>query len=161
MKSILERTINQNYWNAVFMAVFLGIVIVLICILAKTKGLPNSIGVFDFLILVFAAFRIIRLFVYDKITKWFRDLFLNVGSDGKTLVKPSRGPRLTMYELLDCPWCLGIWAGTVAVLSYYLFPWSWIILLILAVSGLASFIQIIANALGWIAERAKLDVQKP
>jgi len=160
MAQIVEKTTNQNIWNFVFTAVFSGIVTLLVYILAKTKGLPHSIDVFDFLIIVFAAFRIIRLFVYDKVIKWFRDLFLNVAFDGKTLEKPSRGPRRTMYEILDCPWCLGVWAGTVAVLSYFLFPWSWVILLILAVSGLASFIQIIANALGWTAERAKQEAQK-
>lgn len=155
----IEKTTNQNYWNFAYTVVFLAAVIALVCILANTKGLPRSINIFDFFILVFATFRIIRLFVYDKITKWFRDLFLNVAPDGKTLIKPLRGPRLTMYELLDCPWCLGVWAGTVAVLSYYLFSWSWIILLIFAVSGVASFIQITANALGWSAEHTKLQTQ--
>lgn len=159
MTQSIEKTTNQNYWNFAFSAVFLGAVIVLVYILTKTKGLPRSINIFDFFIIVFATFRIIRLFVYDKITKWFRDLFLDVAPDGKTLEKPPRGPRLTMYELLDCPWCLGVWAGTVSGLSYYLFSWSWVILLIFAVSGLASFIQITATAIGWTAERAKLDIQ--
>lgn len=159
MTQSTERTTNQNYWNFAYTMVFLGVVVVLVYILAKTKGLPQSIDIFDFFILVFATFRIIRLFVYDKITKWFRDLFLNVAPDGKTLVKPLRGPRLTMYELLDCPWCLGIWAGTTAVFAYFLFSWSWVVLLALAVSGVASFIQITANAIGWNAEHAKFEAQ--
>ena len=94
-----------------------------------------------------AVFRIIRLFVYDRITKWFRDMFVGFES----------GPGKTINDLLGCPWCIGVWASVVVVFFYYLSSISWIVILMLAVASVASFLQILANLIGWKAENLKLD----
>jgi hypothetical protein len=41
----------------------------------KYGAFPQGVDVFDALLMAFAAFRITRLVVYDKITRWFRELF--------------------------------------------------------------------------------------
>ena len=41
------------------------------------------------------------------------------------------------------------------VFFYYLSPISWIVILMFAVGGVATFIQLMANAVGWKAENLK------
>ena len=160
MAQPIEKTTNQNIWNFVYTVLFVGIVLFLGYLLEQTKGIPQSINIFDFLIIILATLRLTRLFVYDKIGKWIRDMFWDVASDGKTLVKPKKGPRLTIADLLDCPWCVGVWTALFTVFLYYFYSYSWVVLLVLAVAGASSLLQIIANALGWTAERAKQEAQR-
>jgi hypothetical protein len=111
--------------------------------------LPTTIPVFDLVLVVLATFRLVRLFVYDKIMRWLKDL----------LGGAERGPLKTAFDLLDCPWCFGVWAGTFVVFFYFLIPSiAWPVILVLAVAGVASFIQLAANMIGWTAESQKRRV---
>lgn len=141
---------DQDRWNFIFSVLFL----IFVGVLARTLGVlegrvPTSIPLFDFFLIVLATFRLIRLFVYDKITQFFRDWFIDA----------ERGPRKTIYGLLTCPWCLGIWAAMVITFFYFLSPVAWLFILVLAVSGLASLVQLFANGIGWRAENLKMDAQ--
>ena len=157
------RVTDQYFWNIVFSIFFLTLVVLGIIILdtEATKSL-EEVTVMDMVLISLATFRLIRLFVYDKITAFFREQFYDVEVVRKQvrLVKPERGPKRTILDLLLCPWCLGVWAGAVVTFFYFLTPLSHFPVLFLALAGVASFIQILINMIGWKAEQLKGEVEK-
>ena len=99
--------------------------------------------------------------------KFFRDWFLDepdlASGSGDVLFlreKPSDGPRRTMAALLSCPWCTGAWLAFAVTFFYFLTPYAWFFILALAVGGVASFIQVLANMVGWRAEHLKQQANK-
>lgn len=128
-------------------------------------GFLISVPPFDAIIMAFATFRITRLMVYDKITRWFRELFAQrhtYEEGGVTYVeiRPyTSGLRHTIYDLLQCPWCIGIWSALIVVFFYFTFVWAWSVIFFLALAGAGSLLQVLANGVGWRAEALKLDAQ--
>lgn len=115
----------------------------------------------DYTLMVLASFRLVRLFVYDKITAFLREQFYDVteGRHGPTLVKPEFGPRRTLADLLSCPWCFGIWASATVSFFYLLTPHAFYPVMLLAIGAVGSLIQVLANMIGWKAEQLKQDVE--
>lgn len=157
---------DQGLWNFLFSIIFAAFVAGGIYFLTQLERLPNSISLFDFILVSLASFRVTRLFVYDKITQFVRDWFITKevrdGENGELVVlrlQHVSGPLRTMSELLACPWCFGMWAAFVVLFFYTLSPLAWFPILILAVSGVGSFIQLAANMIGWKAERLKEKAQ--
>lgn len=156
------RITDQYFWNIVFSALFLSFLVSGTIILETnaTASLHN-LTLSEFAILSLATFRLTRLFVYDKITAFFREQFYNarVTKTGTILEKPVTGARRTLADLLSCPWCFGVWAGTMVVFFYELTPYAWYPILILAISGVGSTLQIFVNMIGWKAEQLKNEVE--
>jgi hypothetical protein len=156
------RITDQYFWNFVFSLFFLAFLFMGTVILDgeayKTYG---SLTTFDLTLMVLATFRLTRLFVYDKITAFFREQFLDVveGKEGTVLVKPAKGPRRTLADLLSCPWCFGMWAAGTVAFFYLLTPYAFFVTLMLAIGALGSLLQILANLIGWKAEQLKNEVE--
>ncbi len=154
---------DQNKWSVVFSFLYLVIFLIGVMLLKKVNGdLPTSIPLFDLVIITLAAFRLTRLFVYDHIMQFFRDFFLDKeeykDERGATQVRrfpPITGPRRTINDLLSCPWCFGMWAGLLIPFFYFLSPYAWFVILVFAISGVATLFQITANLIGWNAEYKK------
>ena len=166
MNPIRRHKEDQNLWNFIFSVFFVVVLVAALWqIFGTHKDFPRSIPIFDALLMALASFRITRLVVYDKITRWFRELFADTREfeeDGVVYVevRPSgSGFRHTIHDLLGCPWCIGFWSSLVICFCYFVFSWAWFVVLFLAVAGAGSFIQIVANAIGWKAESLKLDAQ--
>lgn len=123
---------EQHFWNFAYSVLFVIIVVLAMLYLDSRGKLPNRINVFNFILLSLATFRLIRLFVYDSITNFIRDHFK----------KYSLGPGKTIANLLGCPWCTGVWMAFLVTFFYFATPYSWYPILLLAVAGVASFIQI-------------------
>ena len=75
------------------------------------------------------------------------------------LEKPKSGPRRTLADLLSCPWCFGIWAAATVVFFYELTPYAYYPILMLAIAGAGTFLQLAANMVGWKAEQLKHDTE--
>ena len=143
---------GQNFWNFIFSLFFIVVLVFALWLMKAVRGgYLSSVPPFDALLMALASFRITRLVVYDKITRWFRDLF---NTHDKS------GIRYTIHDLLSCPWCIGFWSALVIVLAYFIFPWAWSVIFFLAVAGAGSLIQLYANQLGWHAENTKIDVKE-
>jgi len=157
------RITNQYIWDVVFIIFFLGILALYMYVLQIYGYRPlYSLTLPDVILITLATFRMIRLFVYDKITAFFREQFWDVNDVGNgeiVFTKPLRGPRRTLAELLSCPWCFGIWAAAMTTFFYLLTPYTFYIVLFLAISAIATFLQICANVVGWKAEQLKKDVE--
>ncbi len=155
---------DQGFWNFIF-TLFFGVVFFgLGYILYKIDLLPVSVSLFDAILIALATFRATRLFVYDKITQFVRDWFLDkeIGQteEGEYVIvreKPAHGPRRTIAELLACPWCFGIWAGLFICFFYFLTPFAWFPIFVLAISAVGTLFQLLANMVGWRAERLKQE----
>ena len=111
----------------------------------------------DFALMTLATWRLTRLFVYDAITKFFREQFWDVVKVGKgyALEKPKVGPRRTIADLLACPWCFGVWAAAVVIFFYLITPYAVYPVMLLALSAVATFLQLLSNLVGNQAEATK------
>jgi hypothetical protein len=95
------------------------------------------ITITQFIILALANFRLTRLVVYDRIFQGARaPFFTEVEEDGDIYLVP----KGKIGELLSCHWCAGFWCSVLVMISYWLHGLN-IVILIFAVSGLASLIQ--------------------
>lgn len=141
---------SQDIWNFIFSVFF---VLVLAAAVWEMKELRGgylvSVPPFDAFMMAFAAMRITRLIVYDKIARWFRDLFAY-----------DNGFCTTVRDLLMCPWCIGVWSSLVIVFCYFVYPWAWSVIFFLALAGMSSLLQVIANAVGWRAETLKIEAKE-
>lgn len=156
------RITEQYFWQVIFSLFFLGLVFLGMVILdTESRIALDELTLYDFVLISLASWRLVRLFVYDAITKFFREQFADVVKSpaGYTLEKPQAGPRRTVYELLHCPWCFGVWAAATVTFFYLLTPLSLYPILFLAVAAVASFLQMMANLVGWHAEKAKREVE--
>ena len=158
---------DQNIWNFVFSVFFIAVLAAAIWAIREINGsFPTSIPIFDFILLSLAAFRTTRLIVYDKIARWFRELFADTREFSENgimfvEVKPyGVGIRHTVHDLLQCPWCIGVWSALVVVFFYFVYPWAWFVILFLAVAGVSSLFQVTANLIGWRAESLKLEAKE-
>lgn len=129
---------EQYFWNFIFSIFFVFLVFLSVYYLRSVGRLPYRIPVFDFIFLALATYRLIRLFVYDSVTNFIRDHFR----------KYSSGPGKTIWYLLDCPWCTGVWMALVVAFFYFATPLAWFPILILAIAGTATFIQITILKIG-------------
>ncbi len=157
------RITDQYFWNFVFSLFFLAFLFMGTIILdGEAYKAYGSLTAFDLALMVLATFRLTRLFVYDKITAFFREQFLDVveGREGMALVKPEKGPRRTLADLFSCPWCIGMWAAGTVTFFYLLTPYAFFVILMLAIGALGTLLQLVANMIGWKAEQLKMDVER-
>ncbi len=155
---------EQSWWNFLFTLLYMALLAGGAWLLWAAGRMPVGITFFDAALITLASFRLTRLFVYDKVTGFFRDWFLDIGvgtgESGELVLvreRPVRGPRRTLTELVGCPWCLGLWLTTVVVFAFYATPYAWLPILVFALAGVVSLLQLLANFLGWRAESAKQE----
>ena len=158
---------DQNVWNFIFSLFFIVVLAAAAWFIREQNGFyPFYISIFDGLLLSLAAFRITRLMVYDKIARWFRELFAQKryyeenGVEYVEVTPYGKGFRHTVHDLLQCPWCIGVWSALVVTFCYFVFPWAWFVILFLAVAGLGSLFQVSANLIGWKAENLKRTTER-
>lgn len=157
------RITDQYFWNFVFVLFFLAFVVMGMIILnTESRISPEGLTFFDITLITLATFRVIRLVVYDAITKFFREQFWDVKETkmGLMLEKPVAGPRRTLADLMSCPWCIGIWAAATITFFYLWTPYSFFPVLFLAVSAVATTLQLLANMIGWQSEKLKQESER-
>lgn len=135
-----------DWWNIFFILFFIAIVYVAYELVTYSGVRPTSVSVWDAFLMTLATFRLTRLVVYDSITSWVRVFF----EDGQPYTFSG-----TVKTLINCPWCTGLWFAAVVAAAYFVAPFTWFFIFILALGGAASTLQIAANALGWTAEYKK------
>ena len=138
---------------------FFLVLVIMAAIILQTEARLNvaELSFTDFALMTLATWRLTRLFVYDAITKFFREQFWDVVKVGKgyALEKPKVGPRRTIADLLACPWCFGVWAAAVVIFFYLITPYAVYPVMLLALSAVATFLQLLSNLVGNQAEATK------
>ena len=162
----MEEQIKR--WNIVAIGIFVILTLLAIRCLDVRDIQLQYLSLGDFMILALAIMRVIRLIAYDNITLFLREAFLDVktvryAEEGEEFIErvPSENSlKRTISKLLNCPWCLGVWVALFVLYFALVYPSLWIIFVLLALSGVASLIQIAANLMGWNAEYRKLATEK-
>jgi hypothetical protein len=152
------RLTDQYVWSVVFSIFFLLLVVMGSIILATEARIPwPELTLVDYALMTLATWRLTRLFVYDTITRFLREQFMNLKKVGRgyRLEAPTRGPRRVLHELFSCPWCTSVWLALVVVFLYQITAYAYLLIVLLALSAVAAFLQIIANWVGHNAEYAK------
>lgn len=156
------RITDQYFWNVIFLGFFICLVF-LATIVLEGEAIKSyeALTLVDFTLITLATWRCIRLVVYDKIFAFFREQFYDATEyKGKiVLVKPEGGPRRTLADLVNCPWCIGVWMAAMVSFFYLLTPYAFFPVLFLALSAVASFLQILSNMIGWRAEQLKNETE--
>lgn len=151
------RVSDQYFWNFVFFVFFL-ILVVMGAIILQTESriALAELSVVDYVLITLATWRLVQLFVYDAVTKFFREQFWDVVKVGRgyRLEKPKTGPRRTIADLLSCPWSFGLGTGAVVVFFYLLTPYALFPVILLSLSAGATFLQLLSNMVG---QKAELD----
>lgn len=127
-----DKSVSQHMWHFFSMLIFIFLFSSILYYLNVQNRLVKDIPLFDFFLLVLATFRMIRLFTYDIVMDFARDYFKKFDS----------GPGKTIWQLLDCPWCSGVWVALIIFALYFFHPVFWYFILVLALAGAASFVQI-------------------
>ncbi|KND47509.1 MAG: hypothetical protein AB199_03705 [Parcubacteria bacterium C7867-004] len=137
-------------WDIIFSVTFSVLIGLGLWWLYATGRFEHDAPVLDLVLMSLAIWRLIRLVTYDHVTDILRDSFAasGEGTIGSTL-----------KSLIECPWCSGLWASAIVVFAYYATPFSWPVILILALAAVGSFLQIFANLVGWYAEGEKHEVK--
>jgi len=143
---------RNAFWNVLFGVFFAALVLIGTDWLLREGLLARHISVGDFVLMALAIFRLIRLASYDVITQFIRTAV--AGKDPGTFVG-------TFAQLINCPWCTGLWFSFFVVFFYFASAIAWPIILILALAGIATFFQVLSNLVGWHAEGKKRQVLGP
>ncbi len=99
----------------------------------------ESISIVEWLVLALAVFRLVRLFLFDEITRPVRSYFLHE-TDEEVYINGS-GWRYVIGYLLTCHWCAGIWCGSMVALIYLLVPWTFSLWLGLSLATVSSLLH--------------------
>lgn len=159
-----EYKLNQwvKIWNILASVFFVFFSLFLYGLFLTLRPADFGVNMYDLFILALANFRLIRLFIYDNMTLFIREFFMDLEVKyGKyNFVKSKNSFKLTMYKLMTCPWCFGVWSAFVSAFFYFTFPAFKFVFIILAISAVASFLMLLTNLIGWYAEGKKKEVER-
>jgi len=156
------RVTDQYFWNFVFSAFFLLLVIMGAIILETESRIPlTELSIIDYVLITLASWRLTRLFVYDTITRFVREQFLDIKKVGRgyQLEKPKVGPRRTLADLFSCPWCFAMFASATVTFFYLMTAYAIFPVVLLAIAAVATFLQLLANLIGHRAEQLKQETE--
>ena len=149
--SLHDPNEQQKSWN------FLATVFYVVCLAGLGYGLKSvgiskeDFSVGDIALMAIATYRLTRILVFDKIFKLFRD-FLK-----------SREKLHVFYvirEIITCPWCAGVWVALIVTALFYMVPFGDIFIILLTISGIASFLVVSINFIGLSTEEKQHKVKE-
>lgn len=147
----MKQTNTEKIWNVVSMFVYVLLLIALGTLL-NARGIGvDSISVFELLLICIATYRMTRLMVYDRIFKLFRDISRSFENSGF---------GASVKTILTCPWCAGVWISLFNVAIFFLVPFGHLFIYIMAIAGVATFLQLGVNIMGMFADEKQMDVRE-
>jgi len=133
-----------NFWSAF---AFFGLV-VLVGYLLEKKGINiEEITLKESIVIILASYRMTRILVFEKIFKYFRDVLKK--REDLYLIG-------TLYSIITCPWCAGVWVTMTIIVFYYLVPYGNLLAYVLALAGIASIVILYSNMIHMRTERKQM-----
>lgn len=137
-----------NFWSAF---VFFGAV-VLVGYFLKREGIDiRDLTMKEAVLVILASYRMTRILVFEKIFKYFRDAMKK---------RENLYVIGTVYSMITCPWCAGVWVTLTIIVFYFLIPFGDLLVYVLALAGLASMVILVSNLLHMYTERRQRIHQK-
>jgi hypothetical protein len=142
---------TEKIWNLLSMVVFI-LLLIAAGILFKERGIEiTEISLLDLFLICVASYRLMRLIVYDRLFKLFRDMIRSFSGTGL-------GDSLV--SIVTCPWCVGVWIALLNVVIFYIVPFGGLFIYVMSIAGIATFFQIGVNIVGMAAEEKQMDVKE-
>jgi len=137
---------EQHFWSALALLIYVMAFLTCAWIIAR-YGSPDfgSLRFFDLAVLGLASFRLVHLLTFDKIFDMVRAAFMD--REGGRLKNAEYGWRRLVCEFMQCIWCTGMWSGLIATTVYCLGTWGRFVVLVLAIAGVGSLLQVVSKAL--------------
>ena len=137
---------NQNYWHLAFVFVYL----ILITIFALGfGGRLGEFAVLELVVLALATWRVTQLLISDEIFFFIREAAYDISYDKKKdrtyYRRPENGIRRAFYDLLNCSWCVGLWAVLLTMVVYLVVPVGNVFIYVFAIAAIASLLQMIGE----------------
>lgn len=137
---------EHRFWNALALLFFVGLSAIAFWAIFSFADIDvDRLGFLDLALVGLATFRLIHLITYDRILDFARVAVMD--RDGSRLKAAERGWRRVVCELMQCLWCTGMWSAVVVVTAYSLGAGGRLAILILAVAGLGSLLQVVSKAI--------------
>jgi hypothetical protein len=147
---------SRNIWFLVLLGTFGTITLLAIIFLRDFDSVRDLLNPMWFALVVLASHRLGRIMALDEVTQPFRTFFVDVKEvQGRQaeVAKPE-GFRGAVGALLSSPDSIGFWIAGIFVYLYILWPSGMrMIIIVLAVSGLAEILNALVQCLGRIAKR--------
>jgi hypothetical protein len=99
----------------------------------------------EWLVMTLATFRLVRLVLFDEITSRWRSYFLEMEDEQVFII--GNGWRYAVGYLLTCHWCAGIWCGAFVIGATWLWPWTFLLWIMLSLAGASSLLHV------WVVEK--------
>lgn len=150
-----DRYQGEHTWN-IGASVFFLFLTALFFFFARNFNIDYylyRLTVLDLTVIGMATFRLTRLFTLDKIFAFAREWFLDLDETTGIRVKPAKGIRRVAAELIECPWCTGLWSGLVCVTLYMSGPYLRFLVWMLGVAGIGMVFYTMANMFTRIAAK--------
>ena len=144
IQSIVMNERKHNAWN--FSSVFIFFILLVgTGFLFRLKEIDiEEITLKESIVITLAIYRLTRIIVFEQIFKFFRnslkrhkDLYL-IG---------------TIYSIVTCPWCTGVWVSLIILIFYYIIPFGDLMTYVLALAGVASILILYSNLTHMWAEK--------
>lgn len=141
-----NRYKNDHAWNLGASVFFLFLTALFFVFIRNFGGdyYLYRLGFLDLVIIGMASFRLTRLFTLDKIFSFARAWFFDTNEHGG-MVKPGTGIRRIAAELIECPWCTGLWSGLLSITMYLSGPYLRFLVWLLAVAGVGAIFYVLSN----------------
>jgi hypothetical protein len=136
---------DQYFWNFIFLTFWLFLVVMATIILETEARLTwAELSLLDGVLIVLGSWRLVRLLSSDSTTKFFREQFYDLKKTARTvsLEVPATGPRRTILEVLLNPWNISLGVVSLVTFVYLLTSYAVYPLVLLALSGVVSFIEL-------------------
>lgn len=76
----------------------------------------------EFFVLTMAAFRLVRLVGWDKLTRGFRERLCRMAEREGHTYTGGKPYRQGVHEWITCPWCMGAWVTGAWWLAWLAWP---------------------------------------
>ncbi len=146
-----KPTNAEKWWNMVSTLVFVLLVIIAGKLFEGAEVDFREISAFELFIIILATYRVTRMLVYDRVFKLIRDLIRKM--EGK-------GFGDSLKAIVTCPWCAGVWLALFNTSIYYLVPYGDLFVTLMAVAGVATFLQLSINVIGLKADEKQIDLKR-
>ena len=152
---------GQTKWHIFTVILFLILFFLFSYILVVLDRPPGEISVIEIVLLSLAIFRLTYLFVYDEVFSFVRDLVRDIKTVEKNgelvdiKVRPGYGIKRSFFDLLNCPWCTGMWVTLVLTFLFFLTPLAWYFVLLLALAGAGTLVHVVAEILNTYSKNLK------
>lgn len=129
---------KQNAWNFASIIIYIAALAALGYYLNAQEFELSMLTPIDIAALILGTYRLTRIVVFEKIFKFFRDFVKNY----KQYVLVN-----ILKSIITCPWCASIWIALIVFALFTSVPYGKILIYLLAISGIASYLVLLANYL--------------